>query len=103
MSGKAGGSDRDANLAAQDRDDSATPSPEDVTYEEWCAAYVPLADRRKEPAAATTERRGPHEVGKPCPRKPHMTVSTLDFERGKCGACGYGLLSLDAYMDRGGR
>jgi hypothetical protein len=32
--------------------------------------------------------RGPHAVGKPCPRKPWMLVTTLDLDKGRCGACG---------------
>lgn len=32
--------------------------------------------------------RGPHAVGKPCPRQSYMMVTTLDIERGRCGACG---------------
>jgi hypothetical protein len=31
---------------------------------------------------------GPHAVGKPCPRKPWMLVTTLDLDKGRCGACG---------------
>lgn len=31
---------------------------------------------------------GPHAVGKPCPRKPWMLVTTLDRDKGVCGACG---------------
>lgn len=32
--------------------------------------------------------RGPHKVGKACPRKPWMLVTTLDADKGVCGACG---------------
>lgn len=33
-------------------------------------------------------RRGPHAVGKACPRKPWMLVTTMDADKGRCGACG---------------
>ncbi len=32
--------------------------------------------------------RGPHKIGRPCPRKPWMLVTTLDADKGVCGACG---------------
>jgi hypothetical protein len=48
-------------------------------------------------------KRPPHEVGKPCPNRPSRKVTQRDFDRQICRACGAGLLSLDAYMDRGGR
>ncbi len=40
------------------------------------------------PQASSATRRSPHKLGKPCPKQPWMSVSTLDIERGKCGACG---------------
>ncbi len=37
---------------------------------------------------ALARLRGPHKIGKPCPRRPWMLVTTLDDDRGICEACG---------------
>ncbi len=43
-----------------------------------------------------SDHRSPYEVGKPCPEKPWMLVTTLDLQTAKCGACGHQLYTLAA-------